>query len=70
MPKLTQYLVVKKQIESFKVLGFKTEFDIQNVNMHFNPKIRLCKDTHEYKFYERDWNLVTLKLAKLYTSLK
>jgi hypothetical protein len=70
MPKLTQYRIVKLQVESFKQLGFETEFNVQGYYHHFAPKIRLIKDTKEYRFSDVNWVTVSLQLARLYKVLK
>lgn len=69
MPKITQYRIVKAQVESFKELGCVAAFDIQGYNRRFAAKIRIITDTKSYQFSEANWDLVSSKLAKLYKKL-
>lgn len=70
MPKLLQYKIVKLQVESFKNLGFNTEFSIQPWDKHFAPKIRIYNKNLEYQLNNANWNTTSIKLARLYGVLK
>jgi len=70
MPNLTQYRIVKAQVESFKKLGFEIEFGVQCFYDHFAPKIRMVTSTKEYWFSDPDWDTVSLQLAKFYGVIK
>lgn len=70
MPKYVSFLIVKRQVESFRALGFKTEFEIQGFYEWYAPKILISKGTKQYRFSDPDWNAVSLQLAKLYGVFK
>jgi hypothetical protein len=70
MPKLLQYKLVKLQIESFRELGFNTEFEIMGYHDQFAAKIKIIKDKQEYFVSHKNWDIVSLQLCGLYLELK
>lgn len=77
MPSQNQYDTIIQQCNSFRELGHKISFNIQDQTKDAAPKITLMlidtlKDipVKSYKFCDPDWDVVIAQLSTLYKRIK
>lgn len=69
MPTITQYEVVKQQCNAMRAIGYTASFEIQSMGHGAAPKIKIGYLDKIYHFSDPDWDVVSMQIATLYTTI-